>query len=330
MIAVSPLVSILTPVYNGEEYLAECIESIRKQDYANWEYILVNNCSTDATLDIATRYADLDRRIRIFNNTRFVGVIENHNIAFGHISPSSKYCKVVSADDFITRDCVSKMVMLAESSPMVAIVGSYQRKNDIIQWTGLQKDVSVISGRLVCRMTFLNDLGVFGNPTSSLYKSDLTRKGKPFFPHVRPYADTSAFYEYLLNRDFGFVHEILSMERCHDNQVSRKVNKREEGAVAFLDIILEYGSRYLTEEEFGAVIRRFLERYYEILGRNAVKLRGRDFWSYHTSRMKELGYPISWIRVVKCAVDTILDEGRHPTRAVKKMIAVRVGKYGGT
>ena len=53
----SPLVSVVTPVYNGETYLAACIESVLSQSYSNWEYVIVNNCSTDRTLDIASDYA---------------------------------------------------------------------------------------------------------------------------------------------------------------------------------------------------------------------------------------------------------------------------------
>ena len=45
-----PLVSVVTPVYNGQAYLAECIESVLAQSYSNWQYTVVNNCSTDATL----------------------------------------------------------------------------------------------------------------------------------------------------------------------------------------------------------------------------------------------------------------------------------------
>jgi glycosyltransferase involved in cell wall biosynthesis len=51
-----PFVSIITPVYNGEAYLRECIESVLAQTYSNWEYIVVNNCSTDGTLRIAEGY----------------------------------------------------------------------------------------------------------------------------------------------------------------------------------------------------------------------------------------------------------------------------------
>ena len=124
-----PLVSVLTPVYNGEKYLAECIESVLAQTYQNWEYCIVNNCSTDRTLEIAQSYADKDKRIRIHNNVEFVGCDPNGNIAFRQISPESKYCKVVHADDWIFPECIMKMVELAEANPRVAIVGAYGLRN---------------------------------------------------------------------------------------------------------------------------------------------------------------------------------------------------------
>ncbi|HWO28227.1 MAG TPA: glycosyltransferase family A protein, partial [Candidatus Acidoferrum sp.] len=114
-----PLVSVLTPVYNGEEFLAECIESILNQSYKNFEYLIVNNCSTDRTLEIALDYAKEDRRIRVHDNREFLGVIANHNLAFSLISPAATYCKVVSADDFIFSECLVRMVELAERNPSV-------------------------------------------------------------------------------------------------------------------------------------------------------------------------------------------------------------------
>ena len=63
-----PLVSILTSVYNGAAYLAECIDSVLHQTYQNYEYIIVNNRSTDGTLEIANQYAAKDGRIRVHTN----------------------------------------------------------------------------------------------------------------------------------------------------------------------------------------------------------------------------------------------------------------------
>lgn len=53
-----PQVSVITPVYNGEAYITQCIESILAQTYSNWEYIIVNNQSTDGTLTIAEKYTN--------------------------------------------------------------------------------------------------------------------------------------------------------------------------------------------------------------------------------------------------------------------------------
>ena len=77
-----PLVSVVTPVYNGAAYLRECIESVLRQTYSNWEYIIVNNCSTDATQEIVEEYAKKDSRIRVHNNDVFLAIIANHNKAF--------------------------------------------------------------------------------------------------------------------------------------------------------------------------------------------------------------------------------------------------------
>ena len=87
-----PLVSVMTPVYNGEDFLAECIESVINQTYQNFEYIIVNNCSKDRSLQIAQEYAKKDPRIKIHDNEKFVGVIDNHNTAFNRMSPNAKYC----------------------------------------------------------------------------------------------------------------------------------------------------------------------------------------------------------------------------------------------
>ena len=66
-----PFISVVTPVYNCDKYLSECIESVLAQTYQNWEYLIVNNCSKDRTLEIALSYAEKDKRISIQNNTNF-------------------------------------------------------------------------------------------------------------------------------------------------------------------------------------------------------------------------------------------------------------------
>ena len=116
-----PLVSVVTPVYNGATDLAQCIESVLAQTYPHWEYIIVNNHSTDGTLEIAERFARMDERIHVYSNDALLDIIANHNRAYGLISPVSAYCKVVSADDWLFPECLARMVGLAEASPSVGM-----------------------------------------------------------------------------------------------------------------------------------------------------------------------------------------------------------------
>jgi len=62
-----PLVSIIVPCYNVEKYVEECINSIILQDYKNWEGILINDGSSDNTLDLINKFEEKDDRIRVFS-----------------------------------------------------------------------------------------------------------------------------------------------------------------------------------------------------------------------------------------------------------------------
>jgi glycosyltransferase involved in cell wall biosynthesis len=317
-----PFVSILTPIYNGEEYLAECIESVLAQTYQDWEYVIVNNCSTDRSLAIAEHYARKDPRIKVLTNTSFVGVIENHNIAFRLISPQSKYCKVVSADDWIYPECIQLLVRVAEKNPSVGIVGAYQLRNNEVRWKGVPLDLECISGREVCRMTFLEDLAIFGPPTSSLYRSELIRKHEPFFTTSLPHADICACYEYLQSSDFGFVHEVLSVERVHHGQVSTRVSELHMNAVASVEYVLKYGPMYLNKSELETILKRYLAIYYRRLGGSVLKMKGKEYWRFHATRMRELGSPISWKKVVWAAIREFVDEIKHPKVGCQKLARV--------
>src|SRR5262249_39794339 len=123
--ALSPLVSVITPVYNGAEHLAACIESVLAQTYVHWDYTIVNNCSADGSFAIAKKYAARDSRIRLVNNDRYLRIIENHNHAIRQISPDAKYCKFVFADDWLFPKCLEEMVRVAEAQASVGLVGGF-------------------------------------------------------------------------------------------------------------------------------------------------------------------------------------------------------------
>lgn len=316
-----PLVSVVTPVYNGEEFLAECIESVLNQTYTNYEYIIVNNCSTDRSLDIAKSYAANDSRIRVYSNKEFVGVMESHNIAVSLISRSAGYCKVVSADDFIFPECIRLLVECAESNPSAGIIGSYQLSEDRIKWQGFSYPRAVIPGFELCRRIFLgNDrtLG-FGTPTSQLYRADLVRNSAGFYPNSSPHADTSACFKCLRSTDFGFVFQVLSYERIHGETQSSRSLKINDYTSAYLSDLVEYGPFYLSKKELDRKITEVLGHYHRFLAVNKLmEFRGKEFWSYHESRLRELGYPLTQFALLKAAMITALQELLNPEQAMRK------------
>ena len=317
-----PLVSVLTPVYNGEDYLGECIESVLAQTYRNFEYTIVNNCSKDRSLEIALSYAKKDSRIRVHDNEQFVGVIENHNIAFRLVSGSAKYCKVVSGDDFILPEYLTKVVEFAEANPTVGIVGSYQLSGNSVRWQGFKYPQSVFTGMEICRQIFLGndkDFG-FGSPTSLMYRADLVRSSEAFYPNASPHADTSACFQHLQNSSFGFVYQVLSYERIHEATQTSQSKQLERYLSAVLSDLLHYGPLYLDEREFSEQLRKLLKIYHRYLAVDYfVGFRGKEYWDYHKGRLAELGYPLSRMSLFKAAFTAVLKEAANPLQAIRKL-----------
>jgi glycosyltransferase involved in cell wall biosynthesis len=316
-----PLISVLTPVHNTEKYLTECIGSVLSQTYQNWEYIIVNNRSTDRTLEIAESYAGKDSRIRVHTNDEFVDIITNHNLAFSLMSPESKYCKVVSADDWLFPDCVRQMVQLAEAHPNVGIVSTYQISSERINNLGMPYDETIVSGREICRRSLMGGPYVFGAPTSLLYRSSIVRKTKSFYPSSSPHADTAACYEQLENCDFGFVHQILAFERVHTGQTSEKSRITNSYIAEHLRYLAEYGSRYLSEPELRNRIRAHLATYYKFLGKSLLRGRGKEFWDYHKDQLKAAGYPLNRVALANAVILHVLDKALNPKRTLEGLFA---------
>jgi len=292
-----PLVSIVSPVFNGESHLRECIESVLAQTYARWDYTIVNNCSTDRTLEIAQEYASQDPRIGIRTNECFVPMIENYNAAFRQVSKESKYCKVLGADDWLYPDCLEKMVRLAEDHPRVAIVGSYGCDGDRVVWDGLPHTRRVSSGRELCREYLLGISYFFGTPTSVLYRSDIVRSRHAFYNESHIHADSEACLEFLEDCDFGFVHQVLSFSRVREGSATSFSRSFNTYLPYGLYILLRYGPRYLDEQELSRRIREKFADYYAYLGTEFFKRRGEKFWDFHRQKLFELGYPLSKLRL---------------------------------
>jgi glycosyltransferase involved in cell wall biosynthesis len=307
-ISTQPLVSVVTPVYNGAAYLPECIESVLRQTYDNWEYLIINNCSTDETPQIAQHYAQKDARIKVITNQKLLDALQNHNFALRQISSGSHYCKMLHADDWLFPDCLSSMVALAEAYPSVGIVGAYRLEEDYVDLDGLPYHTVVVPGDEICRARLLGGPYLFGSPTSTLIRSDLVRGRDPFYDESLLHADTHIYFDLLQNCDFGFVHQVLTFTRRHNESRTSTANRlnthRLENGVGLL---LRYGLVFLTPEEYRRRLDKVLKSYYAFLAEKLLQFKGVDFWRYHIAGLRKFGLVFSPGRICVAFLYQLLD-----------------------
>lgn len=318
-----PLVSIVTPVYNEAGFLAECIESVLAQTYQNWEYTIVDNFSTDGTLDVAQRYARRDSRIRVHRNDQLLDVIRNHNTALGLISPESKYCKVVFGDDWIFPTCLEQMVALAEAHPSVGIVGAYAVEGQKVSWTGLEYPSPVVSGLEICRRHLLDALYVFGSANAVLYRADLVRRRQPFYNEQNIHADTEVCFSLLKSCDFGFVHQILTGTRVRPVSVSAVTKSLQTDFASLLQLLTVHAQEFLNPNESKARLARHLREYYRFLGKSLFMARDNAFWSYHRKELQSAGLGFSYARLARGALEVVATAAVNPGATLMKLLRSR-------
>ena len=113
-------VSIVLPVYNGEQFLSLSIESVLSQTYQNWELIIVNDCSTDNSPAIMEKYVEKDPRIRIIHNAENQKLPESLNIGFR--AARGDYFTWTSDDNMYKPDAIETMVSVLDTHPECGLV----------------------------------------------------------------------------------------------------------------------------------------------------------------------------------------------------------------
>lgn len=99
--------SIITTVYNLEDYISECVDSILNQSFSDYELILVNDCSSDNSLQIISKYAEKDERIKIINNKTNLGCGKSRQV--GIDGAKGEYLAFIDGDDKISGNYLQRM-----------------------------------------------------------------------------------------------------------------------------------------------------------------------------------------------------------------------------
>lgn len=245
------LFSIVIPLYNKEKYIGRTIESILSQKISNIEIVVVNDGSTDSSLDIVSQYTD--RRIRIIDKTN-EGVSATRNR--GMLEAKGEYVCFLDADDVLLPNALSEFEYLRRKASCDIYVASFVEKNS--------------SGQIVKKSICTN--GLFENAMKAVcFKKVVVRMGnimikRDVLPSVGPmrtdinlYEDKEWLLRLLRGRSFIASDSIVMEYRRNDNGLSNvfcPIERDFAGSVYLANVFDKYERMILADFLFRRIVRR--------------------------------------------------------------------------
>ena len=205
-----PLISIVLPVYNGEKYLAQSIESCLHQTYNNIELIIVNDCSTDSSLNLAFSYAEKDTRIKIINNSVNCKLPASLNI--GHKEAKGNFITWTSHDNFYELNAIEELLH-----------GIIENKADIVY-----SNFAVIDNEnaILREVQYLGiENIIFGNVVGCcfLYKKEVFERNKGYDEHFFLIEDYDFWLRATIHSRYFHVKKCLYNYRKHAESLTRRI-----------------------------------------------------------------------------------------------------------
>ena len=128
MTEIQALVSVITPAYNAERFIAEAIESVQKQTYEHWEMIIVDDQSKDQTVQIVKQYEELDDRIKLIQLDENSGSAVARNTAMDHAQ--GRYLAFLDSDDRWLREKLEKQLAFMQQNDLAFTFTKYVRTKE--------------------------------------------------------------------------------------------------------------------------------------------------------------------------------------------------------
>jgi glycosyltransferase involved in cell wall biosynthesis len=207
-----PRLSIGLPVYNGEDFLAESLDSLLGQTYEDFELIISDNASTDGTADICRRYAKQDSRIRYVPQPQNLGCAPNHNVLVDQAR--GELFKWVAHDDLYARDLIERCIAALDEYPQVILANCWTAMIDSSRTVtkAVRYTLDTESPRAPERFrSMLFEKG--GDDDGGVIRMDVLRRIRPYDSYY--HSDRTLVTEMALQGPFYHVPEWLYFRRDH-------------------------------------------------------------------------------------------------------------------
>lgn len=204
-----PLVSVLMTAYNRSQYIGDAIESVLNSSYENFELIIVDDCSTDATAEISRQYAEYDSRVQVYVNEKNLGDYPNRNRAASYAT--GKYLKYLDSDNVMYPYGLASMVDSMERFPD----SGYGLLSETSAASSYPVEVTPVEAY---RENFIEDFSYFGRaPDSSIIRRSVFEKvggfsGDNFIGDLEMWLRLSRTYSLVK------IAPYLGWDRVHEGQ----------------------------------------------------------------------------------------------------------------
>lgn len=208
-------ISVVLPVYNGKKFISDAINSILKQTHENFELIIVNDCSTDSTSVIISKFATLDSRIKIITNPINKKLPASLNI--GHQCATGDYITWTSDDNLYKPNAFETYLHHLQNSMSHIVYTDFDLINDhgvVIKRSNLSEPEYLINGNYV--------------GASFLYKREVYESLKGYNEDLFLVEDYDFWLRALIKFKFTYVPESLYCYRSHADSLSSQISKNEE------------------------------------------------------------------------------------------------------
>jgi glycosyltransferase involved in cell wall biosynthesis len=220
----SPRVSVCMPVYNGEPYLRQAIESILAQSLEDLELVIADDCSTDNSRQIIEGYAARDQRIKFLPNEKNRGLFGNWNYTMQQAS--GKYIKPFAQDDHCRPNLLERLADALDTLPNVAITSCAREMHNGERVYGIEPDARkyyrdrTYSGQEVTLMFLLEANNLIGFPPAVMFRRE--HLGRGFDERYFHCGDVEFYLRVLQQGDYHFIYRPLVTYRYHGgNQTYR-------------------------------------------------------------------------------------------------------------
>jgi glycosyltransferase involved in cell wall biosynthesis len=221
-----PLISICIPTYNGAKHLRECLDSVITQTFKDFEILVVDDCSSDDTLSIAREYAERDNRIRIKQNERNLGLVNNWNHCVE--LASGEWVKFVFQDDYMHETCIEKLI--GNVDPETSIICCRRKfcfgediepRIRMCYLSLLTLDALFPNKTKISPVEFCNavieryNINFIGEPSNIMFRKNMFFQLGKFNPHLISLCDYEYWIRVAINRGLSYIPEALTTFRVH-------------------------------------------------------------------------------------------------------------------